>query len=307
MPTPQAAIFPAPAAHHLFLEYALPGLNAPPGDAAEARAVKAALGEARRWLAGQAGVGHVLAFGPGAWAALAPGSVPAGLQPFRPLLGRGGKRVPATQHDLWWWLSGGAAGRLLAAGLELNRRLAPWATLRLEQAGFTYLDSRDLTGFVDGTANPGPEEAPTVALVPAGQPGAGGSHVLAMRWLHDLAAFHALPTREQERVIGRGKADSEELSGADMPADAHVSRMEIEQDGEELAIHRRSVPFGGVNEHGLMFVAFAHEPARYDLMLRRMYGLDADGLEDRLTNYSRPTHAAYYFAPSEEDLAATLG
>jgi len=32
----------------------------------------------------------------------------------------------------------------------------------------------------------------TLALVPPGDAGEGGSHVLAMRWVHDLVAFNQL-------------------------------------------------------------------------------------------------------------------
>jgi porphyrinogen peroxidase len=52
--------------------------------------------------------------------------------------------------------------------------------------------------------------------VPIGQPGEGGSHVIAMRRVHDLCAFNALPVPEQERVIGRTKLDSVELTGPDL-------------------------------------------------------------------------------------------
>ena len=48
-------------------------------------------------------------------------------------------------------------------------------------------------------------EAPGEVLIPDGQPGAAGSHVLVMRWIHDLAAFEALPVEEQQRVFGRTK------------------------------------------------------------------------------------------------------
>jgi deferrochelatase/peroxidase EfeB len=34
---------------------------------------------------------------------------------------------------------------------------------------FTYADGRDLTRYVDGTANPSPKESPAVALVESGQ------------------------------------------------------------------------------------------------------------------------------------------
>ena len=73
-------------------------------------------------------------------------------------------------------------------------------------------DSRDLTGFIDGTENPPVEEAPDVALVPDGEPGEGGAFVIAQRWVHDLEHVpRARPLDEQEGTIGRTKPDSIEL------------------------------------------------------------------------------------------------
>ncbi len=133
----------------------------------------------------------------------------------------------------------------------------------------------------------------------AGQPGAGGSHVLAMRWVHDLEAFDALPTHEQERVFGRSRPESLELQGADKPPTAHIARVQIaDADGSEMQIYRRSVPYGTVAEHGLYFVAFSQDPTRFRRMLARMFGASGDGLHDRLTDFSKPVSGAFYFAPS---------
>jgi len=110
-------------------------------------------------------------------------------------------------------------------------------------------DSRDLTGFIDGTANPSAEEAPEVVLVPDGEPGAAGSHVLAQRWAHDLDAFAALSTQEQEGIIGRTRSDSTAIP--DRPESAHITRAELERDGVEQQIYRRSVPHGSVRRAGL--------------------------------------------------------
>ena len=84
--------------------------------------------------------------------------------------------------------------------------------LTLDLPGFVYHDSRDLTGFIDGTANPFLDEAPLVAVVPDVEPGAGGSCAMTMRFVHDLAAFDALAAHDQELVFGRTKADSVELA-----------------------------------------------------------------------------------------------
>ena len=172
------------------------------------------------------------------------------------------------------------------------------ATLATEQPGFTYHQGRDGTGFIDGTANPPIRRAGDVALVPSGEAGEGGSHVIAMRWVHDLDAFHRLSVKDQENVIGRTKVDSVELSDAEKPPTAHIARVEVQVGGEELEIFRRSVPYGNVTEHGLYFVAFSAEPARYDIMLSRMFGTARDGVHDRLTEFSHPVSGGYYFAPS---------
>jgi deferrochelatase/peroxidase EfeB len=71
---------------------------------------------------------------------------------------------------------------------------------------FTCHDSRDLFGFVDGTENPTPDEAPELALL-ADAPGAGGSFAMTQRWVHHLDTFLALAVPEQESIVGRTKVD----------------------------------------------------------------------------------------------------
>jgi putative iron-dependent peroxidase len=178
------------------------------------------------------------------------------------------------------------------------------ATVASEQPCFVHRDSRDLTGFIDGSANPMTHEAPEAALIPDGLPGAGGAHVLVIRWIHNLDAFEQLPVKEQEKVFGRSKPSSIEMTGDALPPDAHIARTQIEDDaGEELPIYRRSVPYGTVAEHGLYFVAFSADRTRFDRMLARMFGTDGDGIHDHLMDFSRPVTGAFYFAPSLSCLA----
>jgi deferrochelatase/peroxidase EfeB len=42
-------------------------------------------------------------------------------------------------------------------------------------------------------------------------------------------------------------------------------------------------------------------------MLSRMFGTSEDGVRDRLTDFSRPTGGAYYFAPSLNALNELAG
>ncbi len=253
------------------------------------------------------GVNLVVAFGADAWRQVAPGMAPASLSDFRPLEGPQGRGAPATQHDAWLWISGSTPDVTWEHARAAAGVVEDVAHLAHEQPAFTYRDGRDETGFVDGTANPPVRRAADVAMVPSGEPGEGGSHVIAMRWVHDLDAFNRLSITEQERVFGRTKSDSVELSGGQKPTTAHIARVEIEEEGRELEIFRRSVPYGTVAEHGLYFVAFSADRSRYDRMLARMFGTSGDGVHDRLTEFSRPVSGAYYFAPSLNALNELAG
>jgi len=243
------------------------------------------------------GVNLVIAFGPDLWSRLAPDEIPAGLGAFSPIAGLDGHHAPATQHDVVVWISGSSRDVVFEHSRAAVNAIADVATVATEQACFVHRDSRDLLGFIDGTKNPELLEAPVAALVPPGEPGAGGSHMLVMRWIHDIARFETIPLAEQERTFGRTKIDSVEMSDEEKPDTAHIARVEIlDEHGDELSIYRRSVPYGTVAEHGLYFVAFAADRGRFDRMLARMFGL-ADGTRDRLTDFSRPVTGALYFAP----------
>jgi putative iron-dependent peroxidase len=297
---PQPGIFAEGTSSHLHLEWAVH--DGASNDEVRA-ALRQALGLAESTLAA-GGPNVVVGFGARLWPRLSR-AVPAELRDFS-AVGTEPRVAPATQRDIWMWLHGSAVDALFDHAHPAANALAPVAELALEQLCFRYRDSRDLTGFIDGTENPPMWEAQSVALVPYGEPGAGGAHALTQRWVHDLDRFHALGVDEQERVIGRTKTDSVELDDAHKPPTAHIARVVVEEDGEELEIFRRSVPFLGIREHGLHFVAFAAEPRRFAVMLARMFGTSGDGLHDRLTDFSRPVTGSFWFVPSLADLAAAL-
>jgi putative iron-dependent peroxidase len=250
-----------------------------------------------------AGVSVVVAFRPELWASIAPEHAPAETGSFVAIEGAG-LLMPATQHDAWLWVAGGSRDAVFDSTLRVIRRLDGIAGVATEVTGWIYEHDRDLTGFIDGTENPSMIEAPNVAVVPDG-PGAGSSIVLVQQWRH-LPTFARLTDAEQERVIGRTKPDSVELEGDAMPADSHVSRSVVEEDGEELKIYRRNTAYGGPTEHGTMYVAFCREQRTFDLMLRRMTGA-GDGIRDALTRHAQPLTGAYYVAPSLSALAALTG
>jgi putative iron-dependent peroxidase len=290
MRLPQFGIFAQGTVAHDFIEFDLRR------DVDEAYAGRL-IAQLQQPAVSAGGVNLVVAFGAELWRRLAPDEAPADLSAFREIIGLDGRRAPATQHDVWVWISGSLSDVVFEHARAAVAAIEDVAVVATEQVCFVHRDSRDLLGFIDGTENPPLLEGPLAALVPSGEPGAGGSHVLVMRWIHDLPKFEALPQAEQERVFGRTKIDSVELSDEQKPATAHIARVEIEdEDGEELPIYRRSVPYATLAEYGLYFVAFAADRGRYDRMLARMFGL-ADGQRDRLTDFSRPVTGALYFAP----------
>ncbi len=296
MARPQPGIFAQGTRSHYHLEF---DLRPDAGD----DAIVAGLRALREPSVTAGGSNIVVGFGPALWRRLRPADAPVALEPFVAIEGDG-RRAPATQHDLWVWTHGTGEDVELDVARAITVGLAPAFTLAAEQPCFVYKDSRDLTGFIDGTENPPVEEALDVALVPDGAVGEGGAFVITQRWVHDLGLFHSWSVDDQEATIGRTKLDSVELD--DKPDTAHISRVVIEEDGEELEIYRRSTPYGRVGELGLYFVAFSADPTRFDKMLARMFGTTGDGLHDHLTDFTHPVSGSYYFAPSLDALDGLL-
>ena len=169
-----------------------------------------------------------------------------------------------------------------------------------ETYGYRYLDSRDMTDFVDGTENPKDAQREEVAIIPQGE-FAGGSYVMVQRFIHNLPSWNRLNVSAQEKVIGRTKPDSIELD--DVPAASHVGRVDIKEEGKGLKIVRHSLPYGSVSgEHGLLFIAYCNTLHNFKAMLESMYGV-TDGKTDQLLRFTKAVTGAYFFAPSSEMLS----
>src|SRR5438046_10060103 len=117
------------------------------------------------------GVNLVVGFRPSMWARIAPDDMPEDVKDFdQDVHGVDGYTMPATQHDLWVWVAGHAYHTVFDVAREAIAALAPVARLAAEVAGWTYKESRDLTGFIDGTENPSLSQAPEAALIYDGSP-----------------------------------------------------------------------------------------------------------------------------------------
>lgn len=302
---PQPGIIPAPGPSALFLVLRVVDPERDGTSVGRASAGIPALVTRVGQADPRARLACTVGFGSEFWDVISPKARPAGLRPFR-ALSAPGRAAPSTGGDVLLHI----VSRRHDLNFELARRarsqLGAAVEVMDEVHGFQYLDSRDLTGFIDGTENPsGAAARSAAALIGADdRPFAGGSYVFTQRYVHDLAGWAALPRTEQERVIGRTKTDSRELPERLRPPTAHISRVVIEEHGAELEIVRHSVPYGTTTEAGLFFIAYCRSLDIPEKMLARMMGTSGDGLHDHLMDHSRAVSGATFFAPSLQVLRA---
>jgi putative iron-dependent peroxidase len=292
MSSPQPGIFALGTSSHAYLELDLRA------DAPRSSAIAriASLREPRTTIGG---VNLVTGFRPELWAAVSPDATPPGVVGFNEsIVGRGGYVLPATQHDVVLWLNGSAYDAVFDLSRAIVTELGDVATLANEMVGWPYHHDRDLTGFEDGTENPTLVEAMSVALIPAGEPGEGGSVLLLQQWEHDAVGWERLPVRTQEAIIGRRKGDSAELEPR--PSTSHVARTDQDEFGK---IFRRNIAYGTLTQHGTIFVGFSRDQAILRAMLESMVGI-GDQPADELTTVTRAITGSYYFVPAAERLAA---
>ena len=224
---------------------------------------------------------------------------PAGLHPFIEL--RSGSRfAPATAGDLLFHIRAARMDLCFELATQIMVRLSGAVTVADEVHGFRYFEHRDLLGFVDGTENPVGQLAFDSVIIGAEDPAyAGGSYVIVQKYLHDMGAWNALPTEQQELVIGRTKLADIELDDATKPSYAHSALTTITENGSEVKIVRDNMPFGsvGAGEYGTYFIGYSRAPAVTELMLQNMFIGRPEGNYDRILDVSRAVTGGLFFVP----------
>jgi len=304
MPTPQPAIFAKMGEHQWYVH-----LSREPG--ANLAHIKSVIQKLRSDCS-RRGINVVVCLGPTLLADLTK-DIPNDFQPFETIksIDGSGREAKGTQEELLFWMNGPRKDQVWKTQWDARQALKGHMKVARETITFIYGESLDMTGFIDGTGNPTPDREYEVAIVPGGQPGAGGSFVNAQRWVHDLEAWEKLSLPDQEGVFGRTKENSDRLDPP--PETSHLSHVELRQGKTADAtkpkrdeIVRRSTPYafhdGTV---GLYFLAFCKTQAPLRERLRAMYGCDGQ-VRDKLTDFSNPASGAFYFAPSVEALHAML-
>ena len=150
---------------------------------ADMGAIKSALGSLRKDCAA-ANVNLVLGFGPG-FANEMGIDTPSDLQAYPGFAyPDGSNEAKATQEELLVWVNHNDKGAAWKVQYDVRQALGGHMKVARETPTFIYGDSLDMTGFQDGTGNPTPaSQDKPVAIIPDGQPGEGGSHIIAQACL----------------------------------------------------------------------------------------------------------------------------
>lgn len=243
----------------------------------------------------------VASIGSDAWDRLFSGPRPAELHPFIPLDGPR-HHAPATPGDLLFHIRAETMDVCFELAGKLVDAMSGAITVVDEVHGFRFFDNRDLLGFVDGTENPNGPVAVNATTIEDEDPDfTGGSYVHVQKYVHDMTAWNALTTTEQENVIGRTKLDDIEMDDAVKPADSHLALNVIEdEDGNELKIVRHNMPFGeiGKGEFGTYYIGYSRTPEVTERMLRNMFVGDPPGNTDRILDFSTAVTGGMFFSPT---------
>jgi porphyrinogen peroxidase len=225
---------------------------------------------------------------------------PAGLHPFIEL--RGAKHhAPSTPGDLLFHIRAARFDLCFELATVILSKLGANVASVDEVDGFRYFDARDLLGFVDGTENPVGSAVAKAAIIGDEDPDfAGGSYVIVQKYLHDIDAWHALSTEEQELVIGRTKLADIEFDDDVKPINAHNALNVIEVDGEQVQILRDNMPFGSpaAGEFGTYFIGYARAPWVTEQMLQNMFIGRPEGNYDRILDFSTAVTGTLFFVPA---------
>ncbi|KAL5103073.1 Dye-decolorizing peroxidase YfeX [Taenia crassiceps] len=248
-----------------------------------------------------------LAFGQDFLAKIYPDAAKNGVEPF-PFRERKGKmgQMPSTGGDILLHAVCGERGKLFELAQAVLNDMPKGAVQSVEETyGFTYRGGRDLSGFVDGTANPADE---TERIEAAVNETTGGSYVLTQRWLHDMKKIATENVKTMEANVGRTRSDNIRIEPI-VPT-SHLGR--VKRDAADTSgmigrMVRHSLPYGiASGECGLFFIAYTKSPHILDWALDRMTGLSHDHIEDGLFHFTHPLTGAYFYSPSRVELERIL-
>lgn len=239
----------------------------------------------------------VVAVGAGYWSELYPGLIPEALTPF-PQMQCEDRSAPDTTTDLFIQIRADRLDICHAIGIEIMGLLHLHVELVEQVRGFRYLDGRDLNGYIYGADNPRGMKRREVAVVSDEAPEfAGGSYLHVQRYRHDLRRWNTLSARQKEQVMGLTQEHN--LPSAEQSDSSHCVRASTNDPQSDLpSLVKQGMPYGDLNEQGLVFVSCAASSQPFKAMLHsQIYG-NSEGDYDRWLDFTSAQTGGAYFAPS---------
>ncbi|MCH4009843.1 Dyp-type peroxidase [Companilactobacillus sp.] len=240
-------------------------------------------------------------FSSDAWDYLFPNAdKPKELAPFKEIKGQK-YTAPSTPGDLFFHVRAKINAVVYEVLDQFMDILRPITTVVDETHGFRYLEGRAIVGFIDGTENPAGVESMDYTLIDSDDDPefANGSYAFAQKYNHNMDAWKALPTDEQEKTIGRRKFSDRELEEDEKSPNAHNIVSKDEEGGVEHKIVRMNVPFSDPSKDhtGTYFIGYSKSFHITNTMLTNMFTKS-----DRLLDFSTAVTGTMFFIPSKSVL-----
>jgi putative iron-dependent peroxidase len=223
--------------------------------------------------------------------------IPKELEEFEPIIGSKHTAV-STKGDIHFHVRASENSYCIDAAASLSALMQGIADCADEVHGFRYWDSRSILGFVDGTENPHGVERTTFGIIgDEDQFYKGCSYLFVQKYIHNMNAWKSLSISEQEKVIGRSKADDIEMPDNVKPSNSHSALANV---GDDLKIVRDNMPFGkvGTNEMGTYFIAYSSSFVTVKKMLTNMFIGVPEGNYDRILDFSTAKTGSLFFVPT---------
>lgn len=223
--------------------------------------------------------------------------LPKELVNFAPIIGEKHTAV-SSKGDLHFHIRADTTSICYDMAAAITEVLDAVAISVEEIHGFRYWDSRTILGFVDGTENPHGQDREFFGIIGDDDPVyKGGSYLFVQKYIHNLAEWKGLSTEQQEKVIGRYKANDIEMADDVKPSNSHIALANV---GDDLKIVRDNMPFGNMstNEMGTYFIAYASTFTTVQKMLSNMFIGSPAGNYDRILDFSAAKTGSLFFVPT---------